>query len=669
MTTVTATKAPDRTQFTDLLVRVFLVVVIALQLLFLARWEFFRIDLTADHDFTLTRSTRNLLAELDRRVLVKAFFTRETPPAVGPIHERIKDLLREYRAFGGGRLVVEYVDPDEDQSLRDEADRLGIAAMPVQSAGEGQLSLKRVYQGLRLRAGDRQKVLDLAKLVMEGAQTGIKPSQFEYQLTNALAELVVDKKPKVVLSAKAETAPSMNPFQPQQGGTSYRTLKSAIEGRFVVEELDFGPKDKLPEETALLVLVKPKGFDDMQRFMLDQYLVKGGRAILFLDQNDFALGQHWKRGDVDSGLEELLAHHGVQVKRELVGDIASSFPQRVPQRMRLGGQMVQVGYLQVPYPYWIIAANRNWAEQFPEVTGVQPGMNRAEAAVSQLESAFFFWPTPVPLKEELPEGLSGVELVRTSPMSYAEAIPQSVDPGMDEAGIRSFLAGWTRKRTEKPGRQYPLAVKVSGRFTSFFKGKPLPQPPAEAPAASPAPGDDDRDHDGLPQEAPQAPASQPAAGTAAQVAPASQPAETPASQPAAPAAPKQPPLELVERTDREGTLVVVGDASLVEDTFFNEQNGALYQANSALVLNLVDDLALAADLVELRGRNTKVRLLKIVEPEEDESPDRLDARRRQKIQLIQWGHRLAVPCLLLLFGLGVYLVRRARKRSFVQSLG
>ena len=59
--------------------------------------------------------------------------------------------------------------------------------------------------------------------------------------------------------------------------------------------------------------------------------------------------------------------------------------------------------------------------------------------------------------------------------------------------------------------------------------------------------------------------------------------------------------------------MVVGDATLVEDTFFNEQLGALYQANNALVLNLVDSLALDPDLVELRGRNTKVRLLKLVE--------------------------------------------------------
>ncbi len=625
--------------FLNLVLRIVLLCVIFVEVLFLVKWEFFRVDLTQDKLYTLTDSTNNLLKNLKKRVLIKGFFTRDVPPQVKPVHERIRDYLDEYQARSGGKVVVEIVDPEDDQTLRDEADRLGIQGIPLGSTSGNQLSLKRVYQGLRIRVGDKQKVLDLSKLVLGAAQSGKVPSQFEYLLTNAISELVMKKKPKILVYAKSQTPPS--PFMRNQG-VSYKNFKDVFKGRYQVEETELKPETaedaKIPDDTDLLLVVKPKDFNDKQLFMIDQYLVKGGKAIFFVDEQDFDFGKMWKT-DFNTGVEDLLKHYGLNVKKKLVADIVSRLDYPVAQRARIGGQYVPIGYIRVPYPYWVIAAGVDWGKQFKDkYPDALPGMNPDNPAVAKLESALFLWCNPVEPLKKLPPGVKAQVLVRTSPATLTEDIPQSVDPGMDQVGIKQFIAKFNRRFTTEKSSQVPLVAYVTGAFTSYFKGKKLPEFPE---------GDKNKD-----EKKDQA---------------ASKPASKPASRPASKPAKKK--LEWVEKTGKKAQLVVIGDSTFTEDNFFNENNGTLYEGDRALVLNLVDWLALAPDLVELRTRDTKVRLMQVVKPRENETPDQLQARRKRVILFVRVANMFAIPLLLVILGLFIWLWRRARKRSFVQSLG
>ncbi len=626
-----------------LTIRIVLVVIITLEVLFLSRCEFFRLDLTEDKLFTFTDSTKNILKDLkkrNKRVLIKAFFSRDVPEALKPVHERIREIIDEYVAWSDGMVVSEFLDPADDQSIRDEAERLGIQAFPISSAYRGGLSVKKVYQGLKIRSGDRQKVLDLAKPILESIYTQQDPgSRFEYLLTTAIAEITQDKKPKIALYAKSEVPPAMNPFMQRQQGVTYSSLKDILKGRFQIEEVEMKPDSKIPKDTSLLIVVKPKDFNDFQRFQVDQYLVKGGKAIFFVQEEDFSRRKMWKM-DFKSGLEDLLKHFGVDVKKELVADGASFLRYTLTMPFRYGDQYVQVPVAQLPYPYWVLVRNVPWKRLVNDAPDALPGMNQDFLPVKKLKNMFFFWCNPVELLKDKLKNCKSAVLLRSSPRTLTESIPQSVDPGYDVNAARTWLAKLTRRFDTEKTSQVPLAVWVKGKFDSYFKGKKLPDIP--------------EDKEGKKEEKTESK-------------PGSKPASKPASKPTE--AEKKKKLGYVEKGEKEAEFVVVGDSTFIEDGVFSEEQGSVYASIRAFVLNLVEWLALNKELIDLRVRNTQLRNFKIVERKENETEEQLEERERSKILLIRWGHTLAWPFLVIIFGLVFWTIRKARKQVFIRSLG
>jgi ABC-type uncharacterized transport system involved in gliding motility auxiliary subunit len=87
---------------------------------------FFRIDLTEDKQYTLSKATKDILKELDEKVTVKAYFSENLPPDFIRARKDFEDMLIEYNRLSGGKISYEFINPNKDVKLEEEALQAGI---------------------------------------------------------------------------------------------------------------------------------------------------------------------------------------------------------------------------------------------------------------------------------------------------------------------------------------------------------------------------------------------------------------------------------------------------------------------------------------------------------------------------------------------------------------
>lgn len=163
--------------------------------LWLAPVQRTRIDLTEDGSYSLSPSTRRILAGLDERLLIRGYFSEKTHPKLTPLIPQLRDLLEEYRIAGGGKVRVEMIDPTEsDDAKRDAKEKYGIDPTPLRFASQVEHSVVNAYFTIAIEYGDQHGVIGLNELIvvraMDIGSVDISLKNPEYQLTKTIKKTV-----------------------------------------------------------------------------------------------------------------------------------------------------------------------------------------------------------------------------------------------------------------------------------------------------------------------------------------------------------------------------------------------------------------------------------------------------------------------------------------------
>ncbi|MBM3962144.1 MAG: hypothetical protein FJ306_09640, partial [Planctomycetes bacterium] len=145
-----------------LVLHVLLLLVVLAQLVYLASRHRARVDLTSDGLWSTTSSTRDLLARLDKRLVVEAYFSpkEKLPVAVRETRAWADSFLDEMVQLGKGNVVVQRFDPNADKAVKDKATRVGVKPLELRSQSSTSLSVDVHWQGLRfVYGGDKNKVV------------------------------------------------------------------------------------------------------------------------------------------------------------------------------------------------------------------------------------------------------------------------------------------------------------------------------------------------------------------------------------------------------------------------------------------------------------------------------------------------------------------------------
>ena len=249
-----------------------IVLLFAINIIAAALFSNFRIDLTEEGLFTISEGTRNILEDLQDPIEIKLYFSRKhgTPYASFLRYgKRIRELLEEYESLSGGHLKLTTIDPQPFTETEDEAMRYGLKGPDI---GGG----TRLFLGLVASdATDRESVIaDFPKA---------RERFLEYDLTKTIYSLNVAQRPKLSLlsSLPLQFGPG-GPLAMIQGRGQPYFLYQQLDQFFDLHDLgaDF---TKIPEDTDVLLVAHPPALSDGQLYLIDQFVMAGGRAILLVD--------------------------------------------------------------------------------------------------------------------------------------------------------------------------------------------------------------------------------------------------------------------------------------------------------------------------------------------------------------------------------------------------
>jgi ABC-2 type transport system permease protein len=154
-----------------------------------------RADLTAQREYSLSQTTRDLIRNLQEPLLVRGYFSEKTHPLLAPLVPTIRDLMREYEVASGGKVNVEIVDPREDEELEAEANQVyGISPTPFRVAGRYESSVISSYFDILIRYGDQSVTLGFQDLIElrpgGGGEMEVGLRNLEYDLTRSIKKVV-----------------------------------------------------------------------------------------------------------------------------------------------------------------------------------------------------------------------------------------------------------------------------------------------------------------------------------------------------------------------------------------------------------------------------------------------------------------------------------------------
>ena len=232
-----------------------------------------RVDLTANNLYTLSDGTKAVLGGINEPINLYFFFSNEATanlPSLRTYATRVREMLEEFAARAPeGKLVLNFVDPQPFSEEEDRAEQLGLQPANVGQAGEA------VYFGLAgtnsVGTSDRIGIFDPRKEAF-----------LEYDIARLVYNLANTDKTVVGLLSSAPIGGGFDPAsqQPAQPWVVVQQAKQVLEVRTLPPNVL-----SIDEDVDVLWIVHPTMLDDSTLYAVDQFIMRGGRALIFVDPN------------------------------------------------------------------------------------------------------------------------------------------------------------------------------------------------------------------------------------------------------------------------------------------------------------------------------------------------------------------------------------------------
>lgn len=308
-----------------------------------------RFDLTADRRYSLSRPTKQMLQRIDDEILFRVYLDGELPAGFKRLQNSVREMLDEFRAYGGDNIQYEFVDPTENpnQQARErifrELYQKGLDPTNLQvKEKDGSSSQKLIFPGIIVSYAGRDVAVNILKNhVSATAEANLQTSiqSLEYDLTFAINQLLNPESPVIgFIRGHGELLPE------QMEDMAY-TLGKFYTLRQVDADAGLVSTDSAGRLTyRLIVVAQPlMRFTDAEKFMIDQYVMAGGRVLWLIDNTTASIdslshGRDVKALPLELNLDDLLFNYGVRINNNLIQDMQCAV---VPVNTALVGQPPQ----------------------------------------------------------------------------------------------------------------------------------------------------------------------------------------------------------------------------------------------------------------------------------------------------------------------------------------
>jgi ABC-type uncharacterized transport system involved in gliding motility auxiliary subunit len=408
-----------------------------------------RVDLTENRLFTLSDGTRNILADLNEPITIRLYLSERlarTLPAINSYATRVKGLLGEYERASGGMIEVRIIDPEPFSEEEDRAVGYGLSGVPLEGGQE------KLYMGLvGTNSVDDEDIIPFLSTSRE--------SFIEYDITRMVYNLSSPELPVVGLLSSLPLK-GAGPHAALRGmaGPEWMVMEQ-VDKLFEVEVIETDATE-IPRKVDVLLLVHPKALSDGTLYAIDQFVLGGGRALVFIDPHSESdrpqqQGMAMMAPTRSSELAKLFASWGVESEPgKVAGDLQLAAKVRMQRQQQI---------LTIDYPVWLNVLP-NFFDQDDTVTAELGNITFATPGYLQ------------PLEDAT---TTFRPLIETSENAALYDAGRLADPNADPQDLlRDYLP---------VGNPLVLAARVEGPVTSAFPDGP---PPAEAKAGDKEEGAD-----------------------------------------------------------------------------------------------------------------------------------------------------------------------------------
>jgi ABC-2 type transport system permease protein len=380
---------------------------------------FYRADLTENKEFTITEATKKILTGIDDIVNIKLYFSKDLPPYLSNLETQVKDLLDEYQAFAGNNLNIEFIDPSDDPDLKQKLQRLGIPELQLRVIEKDQQQIRKAYIGISIQYADKSEVIPMIKNI----------DNLEYDLTSAIFK---------VTDTEERTVGWIGAREQEDSSNGFGQIQKILDEEYMVRNIELDKTGSVPKNLKALIVEGNQTLSERGKFAIDQYLMDGGKVIFLAD--GITLGEGTlAASESRQGIMDLLEHYGFGLLPELVLDVSKANAAFNSGFMRFS----------MPYPFWPRIRTENFNQQDP--------------IVNQLESLVLPWVSPINILNENNTSYKIDPLFTTTENAWTVKAPFDLNPQQRFSAQPEDLS----KKT--------LAVKATGKFKSYFEGKPIPQ--------------------------------------------------------------------------------------------------------------------------------------------------------------------------------------------------
>jgi ABC-2 type transport system permease protein len=419
----------------------------------IAAFIFTRIDLTAEKRYSLAPATKKLLKKLDDVVFFKVYLVGDLPPGFQRLSNETREMLDEFRAYSDN-IQYEFVNPSDNPNNKDRNDayRLlaerGLQPTDLRVNTKGESSQLIIFPGAMVSYHGKEVPVQLLMAQLQQDPNKVLNTSIqslEYNLASAIKNLTTAIKPRVAIIEGQGELDQMETIDLHNSLSEFYnvdrvTLNNKITSLAIRIKSDTA-HDVLINKYRAIIIAKPtKPFDERDKFLIDQFIMRGGKVLWLIDPVFASMDSLQKYNSTmgipnDVNLEDMLFNYGIRANVNLVQDL-NALP--IPVKTGQVGNQPQFDY----FKWWffpVLMPSKN-----------HPVVNGLNAIKTEFISTIDTVTAP-DVKKTI--------LLETSPYSRTVSAPALID--------LEILKKQPNERVFNKG-PLPVAVLLEGEFTSAF---------------------------------------------------------------------------------------------------------------------------------------------------------------------------------------------------------
>ncbi|MDX2190974.1 MAG: gliding motility-associated ABC transporter substrate-binding protein GldG [Bacteroidota bacterium] len=418
----------------------FIVIIISANVI--ASQFFYQWDLTEEKRHTLSDQSKILLKQINKEVFIEVFLEGDLPPGFDRLQKSVKQILDEFRQYSGANIQYSFIDPN---SGKNEAERSryfmqlakrGLQPTNLHASENGKQSEKIIFPGAIITYKGKEVPVQL----LTGNQ-GSSPSEMLNQSVEALEYQFVSAFKKVVASSDVRIG-----FTEGHGELSNEEIDDiarSLKETYQVERINPSAISNLNDYYDILIFAKPtRFFNDDDKLKIDQFIIKGGKAIFFLDKTNASMEGYDPNQsvitDMNLNLDDMLFKYGVRLNSTIVKDMQCS---AIPMVVGMLGDKPQNQL--VPWMYYPILTR----------FGTHVSVKNMSAVISKFTGS---------IDTIKVQGIQKIPLIYTSQYSKEQTIPFKIE--LEEAKKQLGPDDFNKS-------QIPVAYLLIGQFKSLYTNR------------------------------------------------------------------------------------------------------------------------------------------------------------------------------------------------------